>query len=322
MTTERTPPRAQRAPVPKPDPLRYSHAPGIRAWTALPARDQALLRWLLLGSVVTSDLAALLVYGGVRTARRRLSRLVTDGLLRGYWAANSQRPRGRYAYSLLGPVRDALAERVGQAASRRGAPAATGTIHQLATHDLLAAFLRADPPAGSGLAAWLPERPLSHLFNDYLRPDALAVVGIASGRVTLFVERDLGTEPTKVLLGKVSRYRALLARAPGVSANLGIVVESPRRARSLLSRLSPAADQSQPQVWLGVVPKLLADPYGASWEDRNGERRSITALPSDPNPAERVLGRLCLLEPDGLEAFDPGTDLTPVLEPFLRRNQR
>lgn len=308
--------------MPKADPLRYSLAPGIRAWTALPARDQALLRWLLLGSVVTSDLAALLVYGGVRTARRRLSRLVTDGLLRGYWAANSQRPRGRYAYSLLGPVRDALAERVGQAASRRGAPAATGTIHQLATHDLLAAFLRADPPAGSGLAAWLPERPLSHLFNDYLRPDALAVIAIASGRVTLFVERDLGTEPTKVLLGKVYRYRALLARAPGVTSNLGIVVESPRRARSLLSRLAPAADGSQPQVWLGVAPKLLADPYGASWEDPNGARRSTIGLPSDPSPSERVLGRLCLLEPDGLEAFEPGANHIPVLEPFLQRVQR
>lgn len=321
MTTERTPRRAQRAPLPKPDPLRYSSAPGIRAWTALPARDQALLRWLLLGSVVTSDLAALLAYGDLRTARRRLSRLVAEGLLRGYWAANSQRPRGRYAYSLLGPVRDALAERVGQAASRRGAPAAIGTIHQLATLDLLAAFLRTDPPAGAGLAAWLPERPLARLFDDYLRPDALAVLGIPGGRVTLFVERDLGTEPSKVLAAKLSRYRTVLARAGAVSANLGIVVDAPRRARSLLSRLGPTAG-SQPGPWLGLAPDLLNDPYGASWQDPTGERRSTIDLPSDPDPPERVVGRLCLLEPEGVEAFEPSANHTPVLGPFLPRVQR
>ena len=284
-------------------------------------RDQALLRWLLLGSVVTSELAALLVYDNVRTARRRLSRLVADGLLRGFWAANSQRPRGRYVYTLLGPVRDALAERVGLAASRRGAPAATGTIHQLATHDLLAGFLRADRPAEFGLAAWLPERPLAHLFDDYLRPDALALIGVAGGSVTLFIERDLGTEPTRVLAAKVARYRTLLVRAPAVTTNLGIVVESRRRAQSLLTRLDLTAGDS-PRVWLGLAPDLVADPIAATWQEATGERRSTIDLPSDPHLPDRVLGRLCLLEPDGVEAFEPDANHIPVLEPFLRRARR
>lgn len=322
MTTERTPIRARRSPIRKPDSLRYFSAPGIRAWTALPARDQALLRWLLLGSVVTSELAALLAYGHVRTARRRLSRLVADGLIRGYWTANSQRPRGRYAYSLLGPVRDALAARVGQPASRRGAPAASGTIHQLATHDLLAAFLRADPPAGSGLAAWLPERPLAHLFDDYLRPDALAVLGVPGRSATLFIERDLGTEPSKVLLAKVSHYRTVTARVPGFTANLGIVVETSRRSRSLLTRLDPIASASQPHLWVGVASELQADPYHARWRYPDGETRTTLDLPSDPRPPMQLIGRLCLLDADGLEAFEPGTSATPMLEPFLRRDQR
>lgn len=318
MTRERTRSRARRRPAPKPYPLRYSSAPGIRAWTALPGRDQALLRWLLLGSVVTSELAALLVYDSVRTARRRLSRLVADGLLRGFWAANSQRPRGRYAYSLLGPVRDAMTERVGVAASRRGAPAATGTIHQLATHDLLAGFLRAECPAEFGLAAWLPERPLAHLFDDYLRPDALALIGVTGGSVTLFIERDLGTEPTRVLAAKVARYRTLLVRAPAVTTNLGIVVESRRRAQSLLARLDLTAGSS-PRVWLALAPDLVADPFAAIWQDVAGERRSTIDLPSDPRPPDRSFGRLCLLEPDGVEAFEPGAIHIPALEPFLRR---
>ena len=317
MTRERTLSRARRSPAPKPYPLRYSSAPGIRAWTALPGRDQALLRWLLLGSVVTSDLAALLVYDSVRTARRRLSRLVAEGLLRGYWTANNQRPRGRYAYGLLGPVRDALVARLGQPGSRRGAPAATGTIHQLATHDLLAGFLRADPPAGSGLAKWLPERPLANLFEEYLRPDALAIVAVPDGRVTMFIERDLGTEPTRVLVAKVVRYRTLLARAGPVTTNLGIVVESRRRAESLLTRLGPSIGDS-PRVWLGVAADLVADPFVATWRDAGGDRRSTIELPRDPGPPDRVLGRLCLVEPDGLEAFEPDANHVPVLKPFIR----
>lgn len=322
MTRERTLPHAQAAASRKSDSLRYLPAPGIRAWSALPARDQALLRWLLVGSVVTAELAALLVYGGERTARRRLSRLVTEGLVRGYWAANSQRPRGRYAYRLLGTVRDALTERAGQPASRRGAPQGSGTIHQLATLDLLAAFLRADAPPGTGLAAWSPEYPLAHLFDGYLRPDALAVLGIPGGRVTLFIERDLGTEPAKVLAAKVARYRTLLARAGPVTTNLGIAVDSSRRARSVLSRLGPAAGGGQPYVWLVSAQELLADPYDAVWQDPTGERRQALDLPSDPHRPERLLARLCLLEPDGAEAFEPGANDIPVLEPFMRRVPR
>lgn len=318
MTTERTPPAARRTPRAKPDPLRYSPAPGIRAWTALPARDQALLRWLLAGSVVTSELAALLAYGGLRTARRRLSRLVAEGLLRGYWAANSQRPRGRYAYSLVGTVREALAGRGDGTTHRRRASPATGTLHQLATHDLLAAFLRADLPTGHGLATWLPERAVAHLFDDYLRPDALAVIATPALRVTLFVERDLGTEPTQVLVDKVARYRTLLARVQIGSANLGIVVDSRRRARSLLSRLGPAAAASQVNVWLGVAPELLADPLGAPWQSPTGDRRTVIALPSDPGRTERLISRLCLLEAEGAEAFEPNATDVPILEPFLR----
>ena len=47
-------------------------APDLAAWGGLPERDRALLRWLLVGDVVTSEHAALLAYGSLRTARRRL----------------------------------------------------------------------------------------------------------------------------------------------------------------------------------------------------------------------------------------------------------
>ena len=56
-----TPDRAQGETGPKPDSLRSTRAGAI--WTALPARDQHLLLWLLSGDIVTAQLATLLVYG-------------------------------------------------------------------------------------------------------------------------------------------------------------------------------------------------------------------------------------------------------------------
>ena len=93
-------------------------APGIAAWTGLPERDRSLLLWLVHGDVVTAELAALLVFGHRRIAQRRLARLVEYGLLNGFWAANRQRPRGRYAYGLTRATRIALDARSGPTAGR------------------------------------------------------------------------------------------------------------------------------------------------------------------------------------------------------------
>ena len=65
--------------------------PGVSAWTALPERDRALLLWLVQGDVVTAELAALLAYGHLRVAQRRLARLVEYGLLHVGIVVGSQR---------------------------------------------------------------------------------------------------------------------------------------------------------------------------------------------------------------------------------------
>ena len=284
----------------------------MRAWTALPERDQTLLRWLVVGSAVTAELAALLVYGAPRTARRRLHRLVEEGLLRGYWTANRQRPRGRYAYSLLGPVRSELERRRGKTVAASGGLPITPTIHQLATHDLLAAFLRAaDPTSGRGLLGWLPERAVGDLFDGYLRPDALASINTGAGRLTLFVERDLGTETAGVLVDKIGRYRRLFRHREDEVTNVGIVVESPRRSASIQRRLRASA-LLQPAVWIGLADELLSDPLGAHWLGLGGDRHRTVDLPSSSGAGASVtlLGPLCLLDPEGLEAFErPDTSL-------------
>jgi hypothetical protein len=74
-------------------------APGMAGWLGLPERDRRLIEWLWTGDVVTAELAALLAYGNLRVAQRRLARLGEYGLVRGFWSANRQRPRGRYGYA-------------------------------------------------------------------------------------------------------------------------------------------------------------------------------------------------------------------------------
>ena len=111
-------------------------------------------------------------------------------------------------------------------------------IHQLATHDLFAAFLRAGNPAlPEGIFAWLPERACGQLFG-FLRADALAGIRVADRTLTMFIERDLGTERGEVIAEKVRRYRSLFARAPEGPIVVGFVVESARRASTIQSLAS------------------------------------------------------------------------------------
>lgn len=173
----------------------------LAGWTALPARDRRLLEWLISGEVVTAELAGLLAYGNLRIAQRRLKKLVDYGLVRGFWAANSQRPRGRYAYALTRATRTELERLMWGDRRPRAAEVEVPSpvIHQLATHDLFAAMLRASPLGdGIGLVGWVPERAIALAFGGYLRPDALALIGVDERAVALFIERDLGNERTRI----------------------------------------------------------------------------------------------------------------------------
>ena len=317
--------RAQAALRPKCDSLRYaSSAPGAAAWGGLPERDRALLRWLLVGDVVTSELAAVLVYASLRTARRRLARLVELGLLRGFWAANSQRPRGRYAYALVSSVRAALDQRAGgrPVPRRREGPAST-TIHQLATNDVLASFLRsARPSEGIGLVAWLPERAVASLFEGYVLPDALAVIGTGAKRICLFLERDLGTESARTVAAKVARYAAIFGSARDSPVNVGIVVESPGRVASV-NRLVNSASDGRIGSWICQAAELSANAYQADWLGAGGLRLSTVELPGEPVSAPTVIGAQCLLDADAADAFESyAAGDVPALRGFVREPRR
>lgn len=141
-------------------------------------------------------------------------------------------------------------------------------VHQLATHDLLAAYLRVgNPTISEGLVAWVPERAGGQLFRGLLRPNALACVRVGDHLATLCIERDLGTERGERLADKIRRYASLLARAPAARVRVAFVVESDRRARSILdvARRRGAGNARFVTRMDGVAPAperlaLLADP--------------------------------------------------------------
>lgn len=321
-----TPLRARRGPGPNRDPLRSIRAGAV--WTALPLRDQSLLLWLLQGDIVTAELASLLVYGQLRTAQRRLARLVELGLLRGFWAASANRPRGRHAYELTKSARldiELLAWPEGRP-DRRAALPASAPIHQLATLDLLAAFLRhGDQQLGEGLVAWVPERACGHLFGGFLRPDALAVVRVRDRLIPLFVERDLGTERGDALPEKIRRYRSVATGRPDSFLTVGFVVESERRAHAIHEAARAGTGIGAGPVFVtAIADRLQRDPIGAVWSDGIVTRatRQLAHRPTVlPLP---LLTPGCLTDGDALWALDErGVDcLTPAAAGQTRLSSR
>jgi hypothetical protein len=262
---------------------------------------------------VTAELAGLLVYGHRRIAQRRLARLVEYGLLTGFWAANRQRPRGRYAYALTKPVRAALERSIwpdGQKKLYNDAPESVSpVIHGLASHDVFAAFLRAgDASHGVGLAAWVPERPLIRMtWHSHLRPDALAVIRAGERSILLALERDLGTERGPVLAGKLDSYQRVYdSRNVKGPLHVGFVVDSARRAASVRARLRAAEkDGSTVTPWVVTESALAADPYGAVWTTPQGaDARTVDFAPHWTGNPWPYLQPGELADPTTLEALD------------------
>ncbi len=313
--------RAQAGRSPKAHSLRSVRAGAI--WDALPLRDRLLLQWLVVGDIVTAQLASLLVYGQLRTAQRRLQRLVGLGLVHGFWASSALRPRGRYAYTLTRPTRLEIESLVWPHGRPERPPEPPGSppIHQLATHDVLAAFLRAfDPTMPAGLFAWVPERPSGQLFGGFLQPDALAGIRVDRRAIAMFIERDLGTERGEVLAEKIRRYRSVLARTPDLAVHVGFVVGSHRRARSVHA-LARSRGSIPPGVLVvtATEDELEADPLGASWSDGHTAWPTRELPPIASSVDWPMMAPGCLTDSETLAAFDDrAAEMLPALRRYLR----
>jgi hypothetical protein len=286
------------------------------------------LLWLVQGAVVTAELAALIAYGHRRIAQRRLARLVDYGIVTGFWAANRQRPRGRYAYALTKMARAQLERLVWPDGKPKigkdGIETVSPVIHQLATHDLFGAFLRSTDLAREiGISAWAPERACVRLkWDGYLRPDALAVIRVGDASIVMFVERDLGTERGGTLSQKVFKYGNVYGNRESTGPlHVGLVVDTARRAASVRRHVGdPKTATTSVRVWVTTEPALAADPYGCEWGSASGEEvRTVDLAPHWTGDPWAILQPLCLAEPDNLEGLDErGIGFIPLLREAAR----
>ena len=175
---------------------------------------------------------------------------------------------------------------------------------------MLVAILRAPSNRDACLAGWAPERAIALAFGGYLRPDALAVIGVGDRAVELFIERDLGTERGAILAAKARVYSSHLS-GHEVPMNVGFVVESARRAAGLAYRLRhwlteyELPGRGKAPCWVAVADELAADPFGKIWRAPDGRRVSARDMASfQPAWELSPLGPLCLLADHGPEALD------------------
>ena len=192
-------------------------------------------------------------------------------------------------------------------------------IHQLATHDLLAAFLRTCGPDGAARASspGSPNGLRASCSAAIVRPDAIAGVRVGDRAIVLFIERDLGTERGEVLPGKIRRYRSLFAARSRLALSVGFVVESGRRERSIQHQRPPVADRAP------NADHHRRTAYGRPASARTGPMGSRPSRPADSrhygDTDASLLTAGCLADPDALAAFDDrAAQAMSVLRPYLR----
>ncbi len=157
-------------------------------------------------------------------------------------------------------------------------------------------------------------------MSGFLRPDALAVIRVRDRLIALFIERDLGSERGEALGEKIRRYRLVFARDPELPVNVGFVVESERRVRTVHAQAEgQRVVASAVTVLTAIDEQLRRDPLGGLWSDGNRGRLTrdlpaLAAVASGP-----ILTPGCLADGDTLAALDDrGATLLPALKPFLR----
>ena len=290
---------------PKPDSLRSTRAGAI--WTALPARDQHLLLWLLAGDIVTAQARV------APRLRAAADRPAPAGPPRR--ARPAARRSGRRAPSAPRPPRlRADTRRRGSTSSgspgRRVGPTGRptprlGAVHQLATLDLFAAFLRPrDPCSCEGLVAWVPERACGGLFDGFLRPDALAAIRVGRpGDPRCSSSATSGPSGARCSPRRSAAIGRSSPPARG-DATVGFVVESERRARTVLAMAGATGSSPPTSRSSSRSPPRLRRARRCSLARRpaplHHDRPSGASVAADAP----ILAPRCLVDPDALACLD------------------
>lgn len=234
-------------------------------------RDRELLDRLSQHEPLSTSELHLLFFSGLRTCRRRLTRLQDAELLVRVFPTRSTRGGNTEALWFLSP------------AGRRTIGAPSRRLPGLSIPDLehrrasaaffLALIQRGLPRPGEGLYRWLGEQQAQQGTGATVRPDGYGRYLLPDGEITFYLELDRGTEPASRIKSKLAAYRQALAADPHRDhGNILLVCQGQRR----LENLARCAPPGPPWVW-GTVDReryiLLPS---------QNQQRTFSELPAGP----------------------------------------
>jgi hypothetical protein len=239
-------------------------------------RDRELLDRLSQHEPLSTSELHLLFFTGLRTCRRRLSRLEAAGLLVRVFPTRSTRGGSAEALWFLSPN----GRRVIGAPARR-LPGLS--IPDLEHRRAAAAFFlelvkRSLPRREEGLYSWLGEQQAQEGTGASVRPDGYGRYLLPNGEVTFYLELDRGSEPARRIKTKLDAYRQALAADPHRDrGNILLVCEGQRR----LANLARCAPPGPPWVWGTVEGERYTLLPGRD------QRRTFRELPAGPRQPSR-----------------------------------
>jgi hypothetical protein len=211
---------------------------------AVTVRDRELLDRLSQHEPLSTSELHLLFFSGLRTCRRRLSRLEAEGLLVRVFPTRSTRGGSAEALWFLSPN----GRRVIGAPGRRlpGLSIPDLEHRRAAAAFFLALIERSLNRPGEGLYSWLGEQQAQQGTGATVRPDGYGCYLLPEGEITFYLELDRGSEPTGRIKSKLDNYRQALAGDPRrEQGNILLVCQGPRR----LANLARCAPPGPPWVW-------------------------------------------------------------------------
>jgi hypothetical protein len=212
--------------------------------TPTTVRDRELLDRLCEHEPLSTSEVCLLFFSGLRTCRRRLLTLETQGMLTRVYPARSHRGGRTEALWFL----SANGRRVIGAPTRRMPGLSIPDLEHRRTvaRFFLGLVERGLTRPEEGLYRWLGEQRAQQGTGATVRPDGYGRYLLPHGEITFYLEVDRGTETIRRVKDKLAAYQHALASDPHRDhGNILLVCDSNRRLANL-ARHSPSGP---PWVW-------------------------------------------------------------------------
>ena len=238
-------------------------------------RDRELLDRLSQHEPLSTSELHLLFFTGIRTCRRRLTKLEAHDLLTRVYPTRSNRGGSAEALWFL----SANGRRMIGAPVRRPPGLSIPDLeHRRATAGFFLALVALSlTRREEGLYRWLGEQHAQQGTGPTVRPDGYGRYLLPDGEIAFYLEIDRGSEPTRRVKAKLDAYRQALAADPHrAHGNVLLVCEGRRR----LANLARCAPPGPPWVW-GTTDRARYTLLPG-----RDQQRTFTELPAGPRHAD------------------------------------